>query len=313
MGVGGTDEESEKIFLRYLQVGGNFFDTANFYQDGNSEVLLGQLIRKHNVPRDELVIATKYALPTKSSPNSYGNHKKNLVQSIDASLKRLQMDYVDILYVHYWDFTVDIQQLVRAFDDVVKSGRVLHVAISNTPAWEVARANSYAEFHALSPFISYTGNYSLSDRSLELDVIPMAKKLNIGIVPWSVLGGGKLTGRHKRGQKADSRRAYVELSEKDFQIQDVLLEIGNESGRTASQIAINWVLNKPGVTSALIGPSTLEQLEDNLKSLQFKLNAEQVERLDKVSEIKEKTFPHNFIGTRVGGIPLQPTPFNIEQ
>ena len=300
--------------MKYLQVGGNFFDTANFYQDGNSEVFLGQLIKKHNVPRDELIIATKYSLPTKQNPNSYGNHKKNLVQSIDASLKRLQMDYVDILYVHYWDFTVDMHQLIRALDDVVKSGKVFHVAISNTPAWEVARANSYAEFHALSPLISYTGNYSLSDRSLELDIIPMAKKLNVGIVPWSVLGGGKLTGKHKRGEKADSRRSYVQLTERDFEIQDVLLQIEKETGRSSSQIAINWIIQKPGVSSTLIGPSTLAQLEDNLKSLDFKLSAQQIERLDKVSEIKEKAFPHNLIGNRIKGLPMQEnTPFNIEE
>ena len=283
------------------------------YQDGESEKLIGQLIKKHNIDRNELVIATKYSFSVNQKPNSVGNHKKNLVQSVNASLDRLQTDYVDVLYIHYWDYTVDSHQVIRALDDLVKQGKVLHIAISNTPAWEVARANSYAEFHALSPFVSYTGNYSLSDRSMELDIIPMAQKLNVGIVPWSVLGGGKLTGKHQRGQEK-SRRPVVKFTEKDFDIQDVLLEIAKETGRTASQIAINWVLNKPFVSSTLIGPSTLEQLEDNLKSLEFKLTEEQIARLDKVSgDQLTSVFPYNFIGKEFNNSPFSPKTFTINQ
>ncbi|EFC49260.1 predicted protein [Naegleria gruberi] len=297
-GIGGSDEESEKILLKYLEIGGNFIDTANFYAIGKSEELIGNLIKKHNLNRDELIIATKFSLPMTQHANGGGNHKKNLIQSLDASLKRLQLDYVDLFYVHFWDFTVDAKQLIIWLDEIVKSGKVLHVAVSDMPAYQVAIANTYAEDHGLTKFVAYQGRYSLVDRALEQEIIPMTKSLDLGTVPWGVLGAGKLTGKKLRNQeeKSETERKFVEMSQTDYDIQDVVIEIAKELNRTPSQVAINWMISQ-GVSSVLIGPRTLEQFEDNIKSLEFRLNQEQLKRLNQVSANSPSLiFPYNFIG-----------------
>ncbi|KAL9648020.1 hypothetical protein ABK040_012320 [Willaertia magna] len=320
-GVGGKDEEQEKIFLDYIQRGGNFIDTANFYSFGQSEIMLGNLIKKHNINRNDLVIATKYSGPMETKPNQTGNHKKNLIQSVEASLQRLQLDYIDLLYIHFWDFTCDVTELIRWLDDLVKSGKVLHVAISDCPAWVVARANTYANIHALSPFIAYQGKYSLIDRSVEQEVLPMSKELDLGFIPWGVVGQGKLTGRFKRnnqqqGEKQDGIRKVSEMSELDFDIQDKVLEIAKEIGRSPTQVAINWMLQKSGIPSVLIGPRTLEQYLDNIQSLEFKLSDKHIKELDEVSKNSPNViFPHNMIGNSYQTTPVFHIPekrYNIE-
>ncbi|KAL9644605.1 hypothetical protein ABK040_015344 [Willaertia magna] len=313
-GIGGKDEEQEKIFLDYIQRGGNFIDTANFYQKGKSEEMIGNLIKKHNINRNDLIIATKYSLPMDNTkPNQTGNHKKNLIQSVEQSLQRLQLNYIDIFYVHFWDFTCEITELIRWLDDLVKSGKVLHVAISDAPAWIVAQANVYAKLHGLSPFVAYQGQYSLVERSIEQEVLPMSKSLDLGFIPWGVVGAGKLTGRFKRSEHNNQQQsqkqekeekegvrktiAVGEMSELDFKIQDKVLEIAKEIKRTPTQVAINWVLNKKGIPSVLIGPRTFEQYLDNIKALEFKLTEEQVSQLDQVSKNSPNIiFPHSFIG-----------------
>jgi aryl-alcohol dehydrogenase-like predicted oxidoreductase len=247
--------------------------------------------------RDQLVIATKYSLKMSTDPNSSGNHKKNLVQALNKSLERLNTNFVDILYVHYWDFTTDTEQLMRALDDVVRSGKALHVAISDAPAWEVSRANTIAQLRGWSPFTCYQGKYSLVDRSVENDVLPMCNKMNVGFVPWAIVGQGKLTGKYTReGVKGDAQRKVFNMTETEFQIQDAVIKIANEVGRSPAQVATNWVLNTPGVSSALIGPSKLDQLTDSIKALEFKLTPEQMATLNEVSKNSPgKIFPHNFI------------------
>ncbi|KAL9656067.1 hypothetical protein ABK040_007685 [Willaertia magna] len=317
-GVGGNEEEQEKIFLDYIQRGGNFIDTANFYQKGQSETMIGNLIKKHNINRNDLVIATKYTLPMDTKPNQGGNHKKNLVQSVEQSLKRLQVEYIDILYVHFWDHSCEVTELMRWLDDIVKSGKVIHVAISDCPAWVVTKANIHAKIHALSPFVAYQGQYSLVERSVEQEVLPMSKDLDLGFIPWGIVGQGKLTGRFKRNQEGngDNVRKVSEMSELDFQIQDKVLEIAKEIGRSPTQVAINWVLHKKGIPSVLIGPRTFEQYLDNMKALEFKLTEEQVKQLDEVSKNSPNIiFPHKMIGNSVQNTTLLYIPtkkFNIE-
>ncbi|KAL9656084.1 hypothetical protein ABK040_007702 [Willaertia magna] len=319
-GIGGKDEEQEKIFLDYIQRGGNFIDTANFYQKGQSEIMIGNLIKKHNINRNDLVIATKYTLPMDTKPNQTGNHKKNLVQSVEQSLKRLQVDYIDILYVHVWDHSCEVTELMRWLDDIVKSGKVIHVAISDCPAWVVSRANTYASIHALSPFVAYQGQYSLVERSIEQEVLPMSKDLDLGFIPWGVVGAGKLTGRFKRnqqeGEKGEGVRKVLSVSELDFQILDKVLEIAKEIGRSPTQVAINWVLHKKGIPSVLIGPRTFEQYLDNMKALEFKLTEEQVKQLDEVSKNSPNViFPHSMIGSSAQTSPILYVPtkkYNIE-
>ncbi|KAL9652364.1 hypothetical protein ABK040_012020 [Willaertia magna] len=323
-GIGGKDEEQEKIFLDYIQRGGNFIDTANFYSLGQSEIMIGNLIKKHNINRNDLVIATKYSGPMETKPNQTGNHKKNLIQSVEASLQRLQLDYIDLLYIHFWDFTCDVTELIRWLDDLVKSGKVLHVAISDCPAWVVARANTYANIHALSPFIAYQGKYSLIDRSIEQEVLPMSKELDLGFIPWGVVGQGKLTGRFKRNnnnqqqeeKQDDGIRKVSEMSELDFDIQDKVLEIAKEIGRSPTQVAINWMLQKSGIPSVLIGPRTFEQYLDNIQSLEFKLSDKHIKELDEVSKNSPNViFPHNMIGNSYQTTPVLHIPekrYNIE-
>ncbi|KAL9656339.1 hypothetical protein ABK040_005106 [Willaertia magna] len=301
-GVGGNLEEQEKIFVDYVKRGGNFVDTSCNYQVGQSEENIGKFIKKHQIDRKDLIISTKFTAPMETKPNKSGNHKKNLIQSLEGSLQRLQTDYVDLLYVHVYDFTTDIRTIIRNLDEVIKSGKVLHAAISDCPAWLVARANTYAELHALSPFVAYQGRYSLVDRSVEQEVLPMCKELDIGFLPWEIVAQGKLTGRFKRKENEDTKedqhkRMGVEMSESDFQIQDKVIEIAKEIGRSPSQVAINWLLSKPGIPSVIMGPRTFEQYQDNMGALEFKLSNEHIAQLDEISKDSPNTiFPHNFIG-----------------
>lgn len=297
-GCGASEEENRKIFNRYIEAGGNFIDTANFYQNGKSEEMVAKFIKENpNIERDDLIIATKYSLPMAKNVNRVGNNKKNLRISVDESLKRLQTDYIDILYVHFWDFTCNTFELMKWLDEIVKTGKVLHVAISDCPAWQVAKANTYAEAHGLTPFIMFQSKYSLVDRSAEQETLPMCHDLDVPLIPWACLGQGKLTGKKTREdqQGQDTQRKIGEMTEKEFQIQDTVLEIAKELNRTASEVALNWVVNRSGVGSALIGPRRLDQLENNLKALEFTLSEDQLRRLDEVSKDSPNLiFPYSF-------------------
>jgi aryl-alcohol dehydrogenase-like predicted oxidoreductase len=294
-----TKDSAEEIFQKYLSSGGNFIDTANKYHEGQSEEWLGEWITKRGI-REDLVIATKFSLPMKNSQGKYtingaGNGRKHIFSALDESLKRLQTSYVDIAYVHFHDFTTKPQELMRTLDDLVRSGKTRFVAVSDTPAWEVSRANMLADLRGWSEFIAYQGRYHLGERDVERDVLPMCRELDMAFVPWAILGQGKFTGRSK-SQGKESGRAAPKLSDRDQEIALVLEELSHETGRSAAQICINWVLQQQGVTSALLGVRTLQQLEDNLKALEFTLTPQQLHRLSTVACF-ELGFPHNFIGT----------------
>eukprot|EP00761_Pharyngomonas_kirbyi_P012679 gb/GECH01012706.1/.p1 GENE.gb/GECH01012706.1/~~gb/GECH01012706.1/.p1 ORF type:complete len:365 (+),score=96.02 gb/GECH01012706.1/:1-1095(+) len=301
------EEDAAEILKKYVELGGNAIDTANIYQGGESEKLLGRLISEQGLDRDDLVIASKYSGPMdQGKPNKCGNHKKNMFQSVDESLKRLGLDYLDIFYVHFWDHTVKAEHLMRDLDTLVQSGKVMHIGISDAPAWQVAKSNTWADCHGREPFTVYQGRYSVIDRALEQSVIPMCQDFGMNVVNWGVFGQGKLTGKRTRdNQSGEGKRQVKDISEAEFQVKDQIDNIAQEIERTPTQVALRWSIQQPGVASTLIGPRTPEQLEDNMKTMEFELNEEQVSRLNNASQnLPANTFPESFIGTNFDNNPM---------
>ncbi|HCF27407.1 MAG TPA: aldo/keto reductase [Cyanobacteria bacterium UBA11049] len=299
-GFGADKEESRKIFELYVERGGNFIDTANGYTDGTSETFLGEFIESR---REQFVVATKYTINMrKGDPNAGGNHRKSIVQSVEASLKRLRTDYIDLYWLHCWEYRTPIEEVMRALDDLVRAGKVLYLAISDTPAWKVAQGNTIADFRGWTPFIALQVHYNLLDRAAERDLIPMAQELGLGVMPWSPLANGVLTGKHNGGQEPQAGESYRGsivanmLTEKNLAIAAEVQNIAKEIGRSPAQVSLNWLLQKPGVVSTILGARTLSHLEDNLGCLEFVLTAEQMQHLDKVSQI-ELGFPHDFLAS----------------
>ncbi len=298
----GTDkEESRRVFDAYLEAGGNFIDTADFYTGGTSESWLGEFVRGR---RDSLVLATKYTMcTTPGDPNAGGSHRKNLVQSLDASLKRLQTDRVDLLWVHAWDATVPIEETMRALDDEVRAGRVLYVGVSNPPAWVASRANTMAELRGWSPFVGMQVQYSLIERSIEREILPMSRELGMGVTPWSPLGGGMLSGKYARAD-AGSKDAIDESlrrsankarqNDRNAAIVAALASVAKEAERTPAQVAIRWLVQKPGVSSVILGARTKAQLDDNLQAASFELSSEHTTRLDDAGKI-ELGYPYDYL------------------
>ncbi|HEX5130938.1 MAG TPA: aldo/keto reductase [Candidatus Krumholzibacteria bacterium] len=300
-GWGTAKDDCRRIFDAYVEAGGNFIDTANFYTGGTSETFVGEFLAGR---RDTLVVATKYALAMRpGDPNSGGTHRKNLMQSIDASLARLRTDYVDILWLHAWDDTVPVEEVMRGLDDVVHAGKALYAGVSNAPAWIVARANTLAEARGWAPFAGAQMQYSLAERSVEREIMPMCGGLGIGVVAWSPLAGGVLTGKYARAE-AGSKSALDEslrmesnrrrANERNLAIIVVIEAIAKETGRSPAQVAIRWAMQKPGVASVIIGARTPAQLDDNLQAATFDLSADQVQRLDAASAI-EMGYPHDYL------------------
>jgi aryl-alcohol dehydrogenase-like predicted oxidoreductase len=305
---GADQEESRKMFDLYIERGGNFIDTANNYTNGTSETFVGEFIAQN---RDRLVLATKYSLNTHpGDPNAGGNHRKNLVQALEASLKRLKTDYIDIYWLHCWEFRTPIEEVMRALDDLVRAGKVLYLGISDTPAWKVAQANTIADLRGWTPFVAMQVEYNLIERTPERDLIPMAQELNISVLPWSPLAAGLLTGKHSQrpemvgensGTDLDSGRVNwiaEKLDDRNTSIADVVQKIAQEIGRSPAQVALNWLLQKNSNIVPIIGARTLKQLEDNLGCLDFVLSPEQMDYLDNVSQI-DLGFPHAFINSEM--------------
>jgi aryl-alcohol dehydrogenase-like predicted oxidoreductase len=296
-GWGASKDESRKQFDLFVERGGNFIDTANRYTEGTSERFVGEFVGSK---REEFVIATKYTLyQRKGDPNSAGNHRKNLVQSLEASLKRLHMDYIDLYWLHAWDYLTPVEEVMRALDDQVRAGKILYVGISDTPAWIVSQANMLAELRGWTPFIGLQIEYSLIQRTVERELLPMAKALGLTVTPWGAIGGGMLTGKYNPklvDPKAPKRMAEgaSRLTERNFAIADEVLKIAGEIGKKPSQVALNWVRQRDRQILPIIGARTTAQLADNLDCVNFELTPEQIERLDKISAI-ELGFPHDFL------------------
>src|SRR5512141_269163 len=300
-GWGASKEESRDIFDAFADAGGNFVDTANLYTGGTSEKFVGEFLKGR---RERFVLATKYTLNmAPDDPNGGGNHRKNLVQSLHASLKRLGTDYIDLYWVHAWDGMTPLEETMRALDDVVRAGKVLYVGISDAPAWVVSRANTLAELKDWSPFAALQIQYNLADRSPERDLLPMAKALDLAVTPWGVLGGGVLTGEYKSPKDRPAGARYTKdetwaksvVTERSVRIAEAVTQVATETGRTASQVALAWVRQQPfGVMVPLIGATTVAQLRDNLGCLDATLGPDQLARLDEASNI-ELGFPHDFL------------------
>jgi aryl-alcohol dehydrogenase-like predicted oxidoreductase len=295
-GWGASREASRQIFDAYAEAGGNFIDTANRYTEGTSETYVGEFVQ---ADREHFVVASKYTLQMRQGdPNLSGNHRKNLVQSVRASLKRLNTDYLDLLWVHAWDFTTSVEEVLRGLDDLVRQGSVLYVGISDTPAWVVSRANAIADLRGWSPFVGLQIRYSLADRAAERDLLPMARALDLAVTPWSVLAAGVLTGKYNEAADAAGRASRWGKSERHLAIARELQAVAAEAGCTPSQAAIAWVRRQAGPGQPpiipLLGASRVEQLRDNLGVLQLTLSEEQLARLDAVSAI-DLGFPHDFL------------------
>jgi aryl-alcohol dehydrogenase-like predicted oxidoreductase len=292
-GWGVEKDESRRVYDGFREAGGNFIDTANLYSAGRSETFLGEFISGE---RERIVLATKYTGATRSRDvNAAGNNRKNMMDSVHASLARLGTDYIDLYWVHARDFTTPIEEVVRGLDDLVRQGKILYAGISDTPAWEVSRANMLAELRGWTPFVGLQIRYSLLDRAVERELLPMAKALDIAVTPWDTLGSGILSGKYNRDARAEGRAALRgRVSERDLAIAAEVIQVAEKIGRTPAQVALNWVRQQDGVIVPLVGARTRAQLDDNLGCLEFELDREDVARLDAVSRI-ELGFPHDFL------------------
>jgi aryl-alcohol dehydrogenase-like predicted oxidoreductase len=299
---GASKEEAKKIFDYFVSKGGNFVDTANVYQNGTSEKYVGEFI---STEREKFVVATKYTLTTNpDDPNASGNHRKNLVQSVDASLKRLNTHYIDLLWVHIWDPMTPIKEVMRSLDDLIRSGKILYIGISDAPAWVVSNANAIADLRSWSSFIGLQIMYNLIERSAERELLPMARALDIGVTVWSPLGGGVLSGKYNKQNTEEQKRFNVNnlmsasfVNERNISIATEVQAIAKETSKTPSQVALNWIRQKQNdkaVLIPIIGARIEAQIKDNLGCLDFELTSDQLKRLDEKSKI-QLGFPHDFM------------------
>jgi aryl-alcohol dehydrogenase-like predicted oxidoreductase len=295
-GTGADYQESKNQFFYFLEQGGNFIDTANRYTEGTSEQWLGEFV-KESKRRDELVIATKYSLFTEPNKiNDGGNHRKNLVQSLEKSLKRLQMEYVDILYLHAWDFSVPVEEVMRSLEYCVQSGKVLHIAFSDTPAWIIAQAQTIAEFRGWSKLCCVQLEYSLITRDIEREYFRMCEQMNLPILAWAPLAGGALTGKYLTPNSDEPKRLKPEskrLNARSTKIAEKVVEIAQELGTSPTQVALRWVMNKKNIIP-IIGARTTQQLKDSLNVVNFELPENYIKELNEISSI-EMGFPHEFL------------------
>lgn len=293
-GWGADKHESKKIFEAYANAGGNFLDTANRYTEGTSETFLGDFI---SADRDHFVVSTKYTLYDRNGdPNYAGNHRKNMIRSVNESLKRLHTDYIDVFWVHMWEFTTPVDEVMRGLDDLVRSGKVHYVGISDTPAWVISRSNMLAELRGWSQFVALQVEYSLLQRGAERDLLPMAKTLDMAVTPWGVIGGGALTGKYLRGETGRVPENSLRRSERSSDIAQEVVEVAQELGVTPTQVAINWVRQRVSNVMPIVGAKRVEQLQDSLKCLDFVIPDEIMTRLNEISKI-ELGFPHDFLSS----------------
>ncbi len=293
-GWGASKEVSRTIFDSFVEAGGNLIDTANNYTDGTSEQYVGEFIADE---RERFVLATKFTLSTrKDDPNGGGNHRKNMVQAVEASLRRLNTEYIDLYWLHMWDGMTPIDEVMRALDDLVRAGKVLYVGVSDTPAWVISRANMLAELRGWSRFVALQIPYNLARRDPERELLPMAKALDLAVTPWGLLGGGVLTGKYTNG--SEEPRRYEKAGEQYLSPAEVVGEVAQELGQSPSQVAINWVRQQQNQALILpiLGARTEEQIEDNLGCLAFELEPEHLERLGTAAAF-DPGFPQTFLNS----------------
>jgi aryl-alcohol dehydrogenase-like predicted oxidoreductase len=297
-GWGTGKDEARKIYEAYRAAGGNFVDTANIYTNGTSEEFVGEFIRDH---RQEVVLATKYTNAGASKdPNASGNHRKSMVQAVEASLRRLKTDYIDLYWLHIWDQMTPVDEVMRAFDDLVSQGKVLYTGVSDAPAWWIAQANTIADLRGWTRFVGLQIEYSLAERTIERELIPMAKAFKLGLVAWSPLAGGLLSGKYHSGEKKSERRfgdesmqQFLRKGEQADRIVSALKKVSQETGRSLAQVALAWLRYREIPVIPIIGARRIPQLQDNLDSLTLELSEKQISALNDGSAI-ELGFPHDF-------------------
>ena len=285
--------ESRAMFDAFAAAGGNFIDTADIYTGGESEKLIGEFIADD---RERFVVATKYtnSFPGPEDPNASGNHRKNLTQSLDASLKRLNVDYIDLYWVHVWDYTTPVDEVIRALDDAVRAGKILYIGLSDAPAWVASRANTLAELRGWTSFITMQLEYSLLERGIEREHFSLCRAADIAITAWSPLASGILSGKYTRGGDEAKRLDVLPFKQQDegkLAIAREVDAVADEVGVSSAQVALAWVRQRG--TIPIIGARTLAQLEDNLASVELELSAEQMNRLTNASAI-DLGHPYNF-------------------
>jgi len=320
VGFGSSEKDSEAILAHYLEQGGNFIDTANGYMRGHSEKIIGDFFQQGKGKRDRAVIATKFFMNLfAGDPNAGGAGRKAIVAQCEESLRRLQTDYIDLYYLHNWDRFTPIEETMSALDDLVKSGKVRYVGISDSPAWKVAQAQVMAHFRGWNPMIALQIEYSLMERTVEGELVPMAEELGLGVLPWGPLKSGALTGKYTRanGTKMQGPRGarLGELTERQYDIIDAVGKVAAECEVSSSTVALAWLKAQSGVRSTIIGARTLEQLDANLKALDLILTPEQIASLSNASK-PVLNFPADFLthspsyshaGATVNGVPSQAT------
>jgi aryl-alcohol dehydrogenase-like predicted oxidoreductase len=294
----GCDEgTSRKIVDRFLDAGGNFIDTADVYSNGVSEEITGRAVQGR---RQQVVLATKVAGPMGAAPNDLGLSRKHILDAIDASLRRLGTDYVDLYQVHAYDPTTPLDETLRALDDCVRAGKVRYLGCSNYSAWQVMKATALAREMGTARYDCLQPQYSLACRSIEREHLPLCREEGIGVIPWSPLAGGLLTGKVRRGKELPAgTRASVDPNwerfrgERHLTIAERVVELANELGSTPSQLALGWAASQSGITSPIFGARTLEQLEDNLGAADLRLDDAVGRKLDEVSAL-ELVYPYDF-------------------
>ncbi len=302
-GYGADERESHRILAAYAEAGGNFIDTANKYHEGQSEEIVGRFL---GTDRERWVVASKYTLAMRpGDPNAAGNSRKNLRQSVEASLRRLRTDYLDVLYVHAWDYATPVEEVMRSLDDLVRAGKVGYVALSDAPAWVAAQANTLASLHGWTPFVALQAEYSLIERTAERELLPVADAFGLSFMAWAPMGGGVLTGKYSRssgGPPVDTKRAHQNqprLTERNLEIAREVDRIAGELGATSAQVAVAWIRQRSRHIIPIVGVRRLDQLHDVLRNTEIDLSAGQLSRLDDVSMI-ELGFPYSLLQSPLG-------------
>lgn len=298
------EEGSRGIISRYLEAGGNFVDTADVYERGAAEEIVGRAIK--DLDREEIVLATKVRFPMGEGPNDVGLSRKHVISGCEASLRRLRTDYVDLYQVHMWDAATPLEETLSALTDLVRSGKVRYLGLSNFAGWQIAKAAGVSERGGFERFVSLQPQYSLVERNIEREVLPACREEGIGVIPWGPLGGGFLSGKYRRGEEppegsriAGAPDEFEEAWRKrnvdrNWRTLEVVGAISKETGRSYAQVSLNWLLQRDGVAAPIIGARRLDQLEDNLGAAGWDLEEEQVERLDRASAIEE-VYPYGMI------------------
>ncbi len=303
-----TDEaDSHKMLDRFVEAGGNFIDTADIYSRGLSEEIVGQWLQGKN--RDELVIATKVRFPMGEGPNEVGLSRKHILAGVEASLRRLGTDYIDLYQVHGWDGRTPLAETLSTLNSLVQSGKVRYLGVSNFSGWQLQKAIDLSRHHGWEPFVCLQPLYNLLDRQVELELLPVCQNEGLGVIPWSPLRGGWLTGKYRRGMTAPPAGTRIEkaeaegwseawdqyATERTWNILDLLFAVAEEVGKTPAQVALNWLLQRPGVTAPIIGARTMEHLESNLGAGGWSLDGDQMARLNRVSDLSLPFYPYGMI------------------